>query len=403
MSWFAQIRHGFQRKIGGYLDRLRSLKLAKWLSEQESAVWVSILSPNSPASETGFPEVTCYRGLQAIMKVKNPEGNIEWHLHWRTEHAADQNEGLFAQRYGAGRIKRYSVNDVKLQHEKWWKQVLPWGYIVGTAIAGFAALITNWGTIADSWLEITHKPEISLESHDTIKVASRSKESHEITLLGDPYFRARLEGLSMKIEPDSKYLNNQQLPNGGKYAIPASRRSVDVSGELKVKLPFEMLPQGRYLVYLGGKVQTKGNSGELQMPQGAIELDVRDKVGARRNKVTPWQNPPSSNVVKTSEALVDFTLLFGRVHNKTSNLRVVLAGKWTSWSMDDPPVGTAIDKESQNTSEDPKGIVFVVRNVPSEDFGSLSLRIRVESPAPHTNDEWNSIVPEPTVELADTE
>jgi hypothetical protein len=403
MSRFDQIRDSFRRNARRCVDRLQNLKLAKWLSEQESAVCVSILSPTSLALQTGLPEVAKYRGLQAVMEVKNPQGNIEWHLLWRTEHAADRSEWRFAQTHGIGPAARYSVRDIKLQREKWWKRVLPWGFIAASTIGGVAAIITNWGTIDDSRLQIMHKPEMSLESHEMIKLASHSKESKEIVLRGDPYFRARLEGLSMKIEPDPKYSNGQQLPNGGNYEIPASPRSVDVSGELKVNLPFEMLPPGRYLVYLRGKVQTKGNSGELQLPQGALELDVRDKVAARRTQVTPWQNPPSSIVSKTSEALVDFTLLFGRLHNKTSNLRLVLAGEWTSWSMDDPPQGTAIDRESQNSSEHPKGIVFVLRNVPSEEFGSLSLRIHVQAPTPHTNDEWNKIVPEPMVEATDAE
>jgi len=396
-----QTVNSFYVLIKRCVHRAKNSGLLKWISKQEDPVCISSMTPTPAALGANLPDVDSFRGLQAIIEVESPKGATEWHLFWRNAYAADRNEPRFVRTYGIGAAARHSLRDIQLQRETWWKRLLPWGIIATTSLASLAAIVTNWGTLDDLRLQIMHTPEMSVEGHDAIKIARGSPEGKEIALLGDPYFRARLDGLSMKIVPDSRFSAGQALPNGGNYQIPASRRSADISGELKVRLPLEAVPAGRYLVYLSGKVKTKYNCGDLQLPQGPIELDVRERVGARKVRVTPWKSRPSEGFSKTSEALIDFALLFGRVHDKTSNVRFVLEGEWAKWSMDDPPQGTPPDPESQNSPEHPKGIVFVPRNIPSEEFTSLPLRIHVWTAAPHSIEEWQKIVREPTVEFRD--
>jgi hypothetical protein len=393
----AQIRANLARAVSSSVDRMRSSKLTKWLFEQENAVYVSIINPTPAALDSGPPGVDEYRGLQAIVELKRPQGEYEWHLFWRTAHAADQNEFRFLQTLGSGVVERCEVRNIQVQKEKWWKRVLPWSVVATGAFASIAAIITNWQTIQDYREEKAHKPEMTLETRETINVVFHSKEPKVITFRGDPFFRARLDILSMKIQGDPKYPAALSVQSREINDIPGSHLSVDVSQELKVPLSFEDLPPGRYIVHLSGKVSTKWSSAELELPKDGIPLDVRDIIAVHKTAVTPW--PPSETEAKSDQALVDFTLLFGDVHDKNSNVKIVLSGNWTSWSMDDPPPQTQVEPQSLNNSQKPKGIVFILQNAPSGKFGSLPLRIRVSAIQPLSGEEWKKEVPEPTAEL----
>lgn len=373
-------------------DRWRALRLVRWLSEQEEILWMSIIKPTACALQAARPNLDSFRGLRALTEVKNGNGEIEWHFLWGTEGAAEEYESIINKKFGATKAIRAAVLTVTIPKEKLGKL---WTTLTVT-LASVALIMANLETINSFLLQLNHQPQMTLESRETIQVASSSKEQKEIVLLGDPFFRARLGGLTMYINPDPDYPRTAALPNGGKVSIPAWHRSVDVSQELKLRLPFVNLPAGRYRVVLRGKVHTAWRSASFK-PSHSIPLDVRAPVAARKIQVLPWSSDARVGG-KFPEALVDLDLLFGRPEDKILNVRVILEGGWTGWSVENLPDVT-IERESQNTPQNPKSVVFALRGLQRAEFTSKQVRLRISAGKPLTAEEWSLAVPEPFAEL----
>lgn len=257
-------------------------------------------------------------------------------------------------------------------------------------------ILSNLDTVMNFWLQLIHQPEITLQSRNTIQLKSDSKQDEDVVLLGDPFFSARLVDPTMSIKPDPAYPGGAALPIRGKVPIPKYNRTFDVSQELKLTLPFENLPAGRYLAELGGVVHTAWRSAPFA-PSHSIPLDVRGPVAARKIKVYPW--PPNDREAKIFPyALVDLELLFGRPEAKFLNVRVVLRGDWIDWSLEMPLPGVIIERESQNTPHSPKSVVFVLKGLPGEEFTSTPVRLKLSAKEPLTAEQWVRAVPEPIAE-----
>jgi hypothetical protein len=376
-------------------DRWRALDLVKWLSEKDDVVWISIIEPTPSAQMAGLPKLESYRGLRAITEIKNAKGAMEWHFLWETEGAVDRNEPRVSNSYASAGVTRAAVRVVEIRKQKWWKNSLLWILATG-ALASVATIVTNYETIEAFVLEWRHEPEMMLENPQTIQIASDSNESKEITILGDAFFRARLTDLSMKIVADPEYSAAAALPNGGDLKLPSLRRSVDVGQELKLRLPFDKVPAGRYFVILSGNVQTARRSAAFAPPQGFLRLDARAPVSAKKKSVTPWA-PNAVQSERLPEALVDIGITFGRPKATSSNLRLVLGGAWIKGSIDILVPGAQYEIQSQNSPQSPKGIVVVLNNIPSQAFTSQTVRLKVQAPTSLTEAEWQKAVPEPEV------
>ena len=270
-----------------------------------------------------------------------------------------------------------------------------------------AVISSNLETVKNFGLQLIHQPEITLQSRNTIQLKSAPKQDEDVVLLGDPFFSARLVDPTMSIKPDPAYHGGAALPNLEKVPIPKYNRTFGVSQELKLTLPFENLPAGRYLAELGGVVHTAWRSAPFA-PSHPIPLDVRGPVAARKNKVYPWlfnvsgqayRGPPNVRGEKIFPyALVDLELLFGRPETKILNVRVVLTGNWIGWSLNDPLPGVIIERDSQNTPHSPKAVVFVLKGLLGAEFTSTHVRLHLWAKEPLTAEQWVRAVPEPIAE-----
>ena len=379
-------------------DRWRALSVVKWLSKQEDVLWIFIIEPTLTAQQAGFPKLEKYRGLRAITEVRSASGSVEWHFLWATESAANEHEPDVSNNFASTGTTRIAVRAVEIPKKSWWKRLLPWFATVG--LAGVAAIASQLETINTFRLELQHQPDMTLESSEAIQVDSDSIEKKEITLWGDPFFRSQLTNFSMQILPDPEFPGTAALPNGGKVPVPAWHRSVDIGKEVKLILPFNKVPPGRYLVILHGEVHTAWRSAEMAPQDPPLRLDARAPVVGQKNKVTPWA-PDGVATEKFPQALLDIDLVFGRPKHSTSTVRVVLTGQWVGWWIDDLRAGVQLERQSQNSPQHPKSVVFALRNLPSENFSSQRVRVRVQAPIPLTNDEWQKKVPQPITEFSE--
>ena len=364
-------------------DRFRATRLFRWLTDRESVTWVSVIQPTTAALLSGPPPLSDYRGLRALLDIEDAVLR-EWHLIWTTEWAADLNEARFAAAFGNGPPTRRAIRAVEIPKTAWWLRPRPWTALAA-GLAVLAAAVANFGTLKDVVVEIAHRPDVSLESTETLHAASNVADGQDIALRGDPFFRSRISGLSMTIVPDPDHPGTRPLPNDGKTLVAGTNRSLDISEKILLRLPFDRLPAGRYLVHLDGRVDTAGSSSKFS-PRPGLVLDVRSPVSLEVKAVTPW--PPDNQRVTSSEALVDVALRFGRVPEASSTVRVVLPGHWSGWNVESLPHSSTLERQSQNSKSNAKSIVFALRNFPTKSFTSQSLRITVEAPAALTETEW---------------
>ena len=373
-----------RRALRRVRDRARASRLYRWAFDREDVLWISIIEPNAAALDTAPPDVSGYRGLKALVEQHRAGHAPEWHAFWNSEWAAELGERQLASNCSDRPAKRAHVRFVALPKGKWWTR--PWPLLAlfaaaTTAVTVFLGSVSTLGDFVDSW---RHPPELMLKSSDTIVIGSNMDEKPEIELLGDPRQAIVINDIRMRILADPDYPETPMPPTGG-MPLPGAKRSLSVSGEAKLALPLN-LPAGHYLASLSGSVHTAGKSWQTaDFAPKPIPLEVRDEIGLRVDKVQSAPAAPGDNP-QAPRMLIDFTLFFGRVVEPTANVRVVIKGQWISWTMREPPRGVTLERQSQNSSQVPKSAIFVVRGLPSKQFGLQRLRIEVQSAAPVSPD-----------------
>lgn len=370
--------------------RWRALQLVRWLSDQEDVLWISVLEPSAAARQAGIPEPNAYRGLCAITEVRNSAtGRFEWHFLWGSQARADEHEPAISESFSSPAMRSVRTAVCRTAMRKrglWTRSTLFWGFLTA-AVASIATVLSNLNDINDYWLERQHEPEMTLESHDSIVVASDdSKPIGRVTLRGDPFFRTRLTNLSMQLVPDAKFPGTPALPKEGVIVVPSLRRSIDVSEEMTVSLPLGNVPAGRYLLTLRGTVESNRNKAEFA-PQEKIRVDIRNPIALRKLAVKP-RFPMDAAAAPFTDALVEFRIVFGSTARALPGVTIVLRGQWVNWFIDDHPSAATPIEISKISAQAPKSIVFELRDLPVERFGSHYVRLAVRSPVPWTLEQW---------------
>ena len=392
------MRKFLQRTATRILNWLRTIRVVRWLSEQNDVVWVTVIRRPSSASEVEFPSLKEFRGLRGILETHENQ-ETKWHFVWNCGNNGSSHQSDLLRRFGTPEspVEQYVIRSA----EAWGpssKRLTTWVVAVGASIAGLAAILTHIDEIIGSFEKWFHVPRLAVASSEVLRVSSELEDRRNIVLYGDPLFRARLIDLSMRIEPEAPSV--QAGASVKNVDLPA-QRSVDVGGELTITLPFNRVPPGRYSVKLHGKIETEHRVADFAPPP--LRLDARARFSGAKGKIQPWPPPPAGTDSSDNfkEALVEIQLLFGQPLQPTLNLRITLDGSWVKWDIVDPLPGGSLERLSQNSPTKPKAVVLGLHNFPAPAFSTYVLRLRLEAQQPLRREDWPKNVGELYVGLLD--
>jgi hypothetical protein len=367
--------------------RWRQSGLAQWMAEQEDVLWASIIEPTAAAIDAGPPKLADYKGLRGLTAITSHTGaNPQWQLVWNNEWAADRSELRFARQYGNGAATRIAIHYIELPKQKWWTKPVPIT-LTFAALGTVATAIANVESLRNFATELTHTPTLTLETTEPLRAASNAYDPKEIEVRGDPYFNSRISGITMTVVPDPAFPGTAPLKGDWKIVLPGSIRALNTSEKATLYIPLKKLPAGRYLIKLKGSVHTAAFSTGDFSPDD-IKLEVRPPMRSFIRQLTPWPAEEAAKVGTATQALLDLRFEFGRVPDSTSTLSVVIPGKWTHWEPDPLPLGQSIEHQSINTDKRPNSAVFLLKDVPSTNFGTQSIRIHLYSQTSLTTEQW---------------
>jgi hypothetical protein len=374
------------RLIRRVLTRWRVGRVFRWLTKQEDVLWVSVIVPTPDALQAGPPTLANYRGVHTLLEIERGSQVREWHLYWSSEWAADVSEKRFASTFGTGSSTRMAIWSAEIAKEKWWRRVFRLG-VVTTLLASIAAILVNIEVLKNVMVELYHPPEISLELRNRpLRAASNAEDADDIAIRGDPFFRSRISGMTMRVVPNPRFPGMPTLPA---TAVGGANRSLGISEKITVSLPIHRLPAGKYRVILKGDVSTAWRSGHFA-PSDGIPLEVRPPV-AVQTAVIPKQTEVGAAGL-TTEAFLDMAVLFGRVENAMTTVQILVPGHWSGYSFEQTPPGSQPEAISKNSLGDAKAVAFRLRYLGSKAFSVQSLRISVTSPVPLSKIEWQNAV-----------
>lgn len=373
-----------RRRLRAIAFSKRLKRLSGWISQRDLPPTASVITPTDAAKRQGLPKVDDYKGLITISDIESGSGQREWHFLWSSARVAEQNENEIVRLFAAGPPTRYTINWLEMSAEHGWRRFVSFGLIT-TFIASIAAVLTHIDEINMSRIKLFHTPEMTLETSDTLQIDSTHRELKDIVIRGDPFVRSRLTNLSAHLRRMAPPDDDQPIE------VLGAEQSVDISGELKAKLVFDKLSPGLYAIEMAGTT-TSGwpfNTGRLDAKKGALRADVRRPLQLQWMAVTPWPEPPSEDD-KTTQALFDFLIVFGKSTLANRDVQIRLLGEWTHWTAQTLPTGSTAQYLSQNSREHPKDIVFLLRNVPSSAFSKQPIRLQIESVRPLSRREWQT-------------
>src|SRR5204862_2309316 len=139
--------------------RLRVNRLVPWLSQRETAPCLSVIVPTAAAQQKVVPTLSAYPGLHAIIDLRAPSDNREWHFLWTSVRAADRFESRIAQDFGSGSATRHRISWIDVAPEHTWKRVFSVG-VIATLITSLAAILTHLDEINSSIVSMTHRPKM---------------------------------------------------------------------------------------------------------------------------------------------------------------------------------------------------------------------------------------------------
>jgi hypothetical protein len=350
------------------------------------AILVSVIATAAGNPKFKALDMSAFDGLLSVQEVQRDYGSVELRCRWDSEKAANHGERSLAQALGLSGATRETIGYVKVRPKARWRRLLNWGYVAGV-LGSFVAISANLEEIRTFLVKLSHKPEITLESLEPLLVAADIRESRIIILRGDSFFRTGVSNFVMHLEPDPESKLTRPLDHDGLMAIPMGRRSIDVSETLELPVPFDRLPAGDYLMTLNGKVSSGWHPRDFG-PTQAVKVQVRKNLALARVKLIPWK-PQPDDPTRSTRALVDLDILFGRSAQPTLDVRIVIPGQWIGYEVLQSPPPTVAKRESQNAAADPADVIFSLAAVPSISGARKGIRIELVSPRPLTEAEWD--------------